>query len=75
MVEINNIPTEKDEQIITTANKIAKLMKVPDFSHKDIDIAHRLSNEEDAGIIVKFMSRSSRDNFFKCKKRTERENG
>ena len=40
-----------------------------DLSPTDVDVSHRTSNRNDAGIIIKLNSRSVRDTFFQSRKK------
>ena len=59
MVEINGFPQKKDENLKDLVIKLATDMKVP-ISNGDVEVVHRLSTREKAGIIVKFSSRPKR---------------
>ena len=63
MVEINGIPQTNEENIDETLKLLFELMNASEL-YDDIDVAHRLSNKRNSGIIIKFISRKSRDKFF-----------
>lgn len=64
MLDIRGIPRSKGENTDQIVIDVGKQMDV-DLKLKDIEISHRTSNNPDAPIIVKFMSRRKRDTFFK----------
>ena len=67
MVEINGFPQKKDENLKDLVIKLATDMKVP-ISNGDVEVVHRLSTPEKAGIIVKFSSRPIAEQFLAKKK-------
>ena len=59
MVEINGFPQKKDENLKDLAIKLATDMKVP-ISNGDVEVVHRLSTRERAGIIVQILVETNR---------------
>ena len=57
MLKIYGIPKTKNENTNKIAEQIANKLKV-DLNENDIDVSHRLSNANNAGIIVKFTSQN-----------------
>ena len=68
MVEINGIPSTENEDCVKTVSKLAKMIAVPNFTPNKIDVAHRISPLKDSPIIVKFNTRTDRNNFFESRK-------
>ena len=60
MIEISDIPHEKNEDCIELAHQVCKLAAV-DIKKKKIEIAHRIKNRD---IIVKFTDRPTRDQLY-----------
>lgn len=63
-IELVGLPITENENCQNLAVAVAKLMKMDAFSKNEIDVAHRVSQKDNANIIVKFKSRSARDSFF-----------
>ena len=63
MVDIGGIPRKKDEDTDDIVFKIAKKLDMT-VKKDDIEISHRTSANKDAPIIVKFISRRTRNDFF-----------
>ena len=63
MVEIHGIERKENEDTNNLVLKIAKKVNA-DISNDDIDISHRISKKDNASIIVKFINRKKRSNFF-----------
>ena len=68
MVEISGIPSTVNENCLEIINKIANQTGLINYSPEYVDVVHRLSSKPDSGIIVKFVSRTSRDNFYNARK-------
>lgn len=66
MVTISGIPRQNNENTSAIALRVANLTGCP-LQENDIDISHRTSALENAGIIVKFVTRDKRDAFFKSR--------
>ena len=62
MLDIINIPKVEGQCTDNIVIKIGETINV-DLKPEDIDASHRLSNLQNAGIIVKFVSRKKRDEF------------
>ena len=60
MIEISDIPHEKNEDCIELAHQVCKLAAV-DIKKKKIEIAHRIKNGD---IIVKFTDQPTRDHLY-----------
>ena len=67
MVTVKGIPKLENENTDNLIVNLSKLIHV-DLKIPDIAISHRTSVDKDAGIIVKFVSRRKRDEFFKNRK-------
>jgi uncharacterized protein with von Willebrand factor type A (vWA) domain len=59
MVELNGVPRDDEEDCLDLVEKVARLGKFKKFDIKEVDVAHRLSNKPESGIIVLFSSRSA----------------
>ena len=68
MLDIINIPKVEDQCTDNIVIKIGETINV-DLKPEDIDASHRLSNLQNAGIIVKFVSRKKRDEFLEKAKK------
>ena len=60
MIEISDIPHEKNEDCIELAHQVCKLAAV-DIKKKKIEIAHKIKNGD---IIVKFTDQPTRDQLY-----------
>ena len=68
-VEINGVPTTKEENCYQIVEKIGNIMNI-NFDSNQVDIAHKNRQNPNANtptLIVLFKSRTSRDNFY-CNK-------
>ena len=68
MVELNGIPRYDEEDINDVLEKVFTLLECEDLIGK-VDVAHRLSKQNNAGIIIKFVSRNARDQFYSHRKK------
>lgn len=65
MIELNNIPVIKEENLLEIVEAVAKAMKHDSFSINDIDIVHRLNSKlAHPPIIVMFKNRTARNEFY-----------
>lgn len=67
MVDIGGIPRREGESTDNTVIQIASKIGVP-LTINNIEVSHRISAHKDASIIVKFLSRRTRDAFYKSRK-------
>lgn len=67
MCVIQGIPYKKDEDTDNIIKNIIDKMDSP-VDYNKIDISHRQRNDENAGIIVKFVDRKSRNSFYDARK-------
>lgn len=68
MLEINGVKKFAEESTDKIVVEIAECMNV-DLNPGDIEVSHRLSRKENAGIIVKFISRKMRDAFLNASRK------
>ena len=69
MVEISGIPRKKGEDCIDLINQLAHLAHFVDFDINQIDLAHRTSSYDSAPIIILFIKKRDRMNFYSQKKK------
>lgn len=74
MVDIRGIPQLQNEDTLLLDNVSRRAFMDVNIDKTGIDITHRTLNNRDAGIIVKFHSRSKRDIFLWSLKKFESEN-
>ena len=67
MVDIGGIPRQSNENTDNIVIKVAEKIGVT-ITQEDIEISHRNSAHKDASIIVKFLSRRTRNSFFEKRK-------
>ena len=68
MVEISGIPRKKGEDCLNLISQLANLANITDFDISQIDLAHRTSPNELAPIIILFITKRDRLNFYNHKK-------
>lgn len=69
MVEISGIPRKKGEDCIDLINQLANLAHFSNFDINQIDLAHRTSKYDSAPIIILFITKRDRLNFYSQKKK------
>ena len=69
MVEISGIPRKKGEDCIDLINQLANLAHFSNFDTNQIDITHRTSKYDSAPIIILFITKRDRLNFYSQKKK------
>ena len=69
MVEKSGIPHKKGEDSLNLINQLANLANITDFDISQIDLAHRTSPNESAPIIILFITKRDRLNFYNQKKK------
>ncbi len=67
MIEINGFPRKAEEDPLGLILSLADKLKV-DLKQEDVEACHRLSRNENAGIIVEFSSRVKRDEVLASRK-------
>ena len=67
MLELSGIPRQDDKNVIDLVNKTALVAGICNFDVSQIDIAHRVSGEGKAPIIVLFNRKADRTNFYRQK--------
>ena len=70
MLEVNGIPQEKEEDLMEILKVLFDKLELSALFNT-IDVAHRLSDHPAASIIIKFVTRSARDQFFSARKNLE----
>ena len=69
MVEISGIPQKKGEDCIDLINQLANLAHFSNFDIHQIDLAYRTSKYDSAPIIILFIIKRDRLNFYSQKKK------
>ena len=69
MVEISGIPHKKGDDCLNLINQLANLVNITDFDISQIDLTHRTSPNESAPIIILFITKRDRLNFYNQKKK------
>ena len=69
MVEISGIPRKKGEDCLNLINQLANLANITDFDISQIDLAHRTSPNESVPIIILFITKRDRLNFYNQKEK------
>ena len=64
MVEVAGIPHTNDENATRLITKMAAIAKFEKFDPAQIEVAHRVSVKPTAAIIIKFLHRQDRENFY-----------
>lgn len=69
-VELKGVPVAENENMRDTIEKVAKCLSIAHSDH-DIDAAHRVPTKGSTppNIVVRFVSRTSRDNFLRAAKK------
>ena len=65
---VKGIPYKRQENTDKYIKDIIAKMDTPGVDQNDIDLSHRQNNSENAGIIVKFVNRKSRNAFYNARK-------
>ena len=70
MLELSNIPVQgNNENSVEIICKVADLVKINNFHRNQINVAHRTSKNKMASIIVLFLKKSDRQNFYSQRKK------
>ena len=69
MVEISGIPRRKKENCLDLISQLAARANITDFDVSQIDLAHRTSPNDLAPIIILFITKRDRLNFYSQKKK------
>ena len=72
MIEIAGIPYYKEENCIQLISKLAELAEMTNFNKNQINLAHRISTETTASIIILFNKKSDRINFYNQRKKIKK---
>ena len=70
MLELSNIPVQgNNENSVEIICKVADLVEINNFHRNQINVAHRTSKNKMASIIVLFLKKSDRQNFYSQRKK------
>ena len=69
MLQISGIPRQKNEDIIELLKVVASKADIKGFEENQVDVAHQTSRRETAPIIVKFVKKNYRMNFYHQRKK------
>ena len=69
MLEISGIPRRKNEDAIELIKIVASKADIKRFEENQIDVAHQTSRSKSAPIIVKFVKKNDRMNFYHQRKK------
>ena len=67
MVELTGIPSQDNENVMDYIAHLVELANISNYHPSQVDIAHRTSTKQESPIIILFVSKRARLNFFSQK--------